>query len=131
MQSLSTNIANIVDKSLAQETNYVTSCNNLRTFINTLVSDSTDFQTSINNKATDVATKATAFDGAITAEPTLFFKNENDIKDKALVMSIIRQESRFDQRGKSPARAQGLMQILPSTAAFITVSYTHLRAHET
>ena len=34
-------------------------------------------------------------------------------------MSIIRQESRFDQRGKSPARAQGLMQILPSTAAFI------------
>ena len=39
--------------------------------------------------------------------------------DKALVMSIIRQESRFDQRGKSPASAQGLMQILPSTAAFI------------
>ena len=75
MQSLSTNIANIVDKSLAQETNYVTSCNNLRTFINTLVSDSTDFQTSLNNKATDVATKATAFDGAITAEPTLSFKN--------------------------------------------------------
>ena len=26
-------------------------------------------------------------------------------------MSIIRQESRFDQRGKSPARAQGLMQM--------------------
>ena len=51
--------------------------------------------------------------------PDLIFKNENDIKDKALVMSIIRQESRFDQRGKSPARAQGLMQILPSTAAFI------------
>ena len=51
--------------------------------------------------------------------PDLIFKNENYIKDKALVMSIIRQESRFDQRGKSPARAQGLMQILPSTAAFI------------
>ena len=51
--------------------------------------------------------------------PDLIFKNENEIKDKALVMSIIRQESRFDQRGKSPARAQGLMQILPSTAAFI------------
>ena len=51
--------------------------------------------------------------------PDFVFKNENDIKDKALVMSIIRQESRFDQRGKSPARAQGLMQILPSTAAFI------------
>ena len=51
--------------------------------------------------------------------PNLIFKNGNDIKDKALVMSIIRQESRFDQRGKSPAKAQGLMQILPSTAAFI------------
>ena len=51
--------------------------------------------------------------------PDLIFKNEKNIKDKALVMSIIRQESRFDQRGKSPARAQGLMQILPSTAAFI------------
>ncbi len=51
--------------------------------------------------------------------PDLIFKNENDIKDKALVMSIIRQESRFDQRGNSPAKAQGLMQILPSTAAFI------------
>ena len=51
--------------------------------------------------------------------PNFIFKNENNIRDKALVMSIIRQESRFDQRGKSPARAQGLMQILPSTAAFI------------
>ncbi|MDA9735022.1 lytic transglycosylase domain-containing protein [SAR116 cluster bacterium] len=51
--------------------------------------------------------------------PNFIFKNENNIKDKALVMSIIRQESRFDQRGKSPARAQGLMQILPSTAAYI------------
>ena len=51
--------------------------------------------------------------------PKLIFKNDLKILDKVLVMSIIRQESRFDQRGKSPARAQGLMQILPSTAAFI------------
>ena len=51
--------------------------------------------------------------------PELKFKSEKNFIDKALVMSIIRQESRFDQRGKSPARAQGLMQILPSTAAFI------------
>ena len=48
--------------------------------------------------------------------PNLIFNSEVDILDKVLVMSIIRQESRFDQRGKSPARAQGLMQILPSTA---------------
>ena len=51
--------------------------------------------------------------------PDFPFNKNTEIKDKALVMSIIRQESRFDQRGKSPARAQGLMQILPSTAAFI------------
>ena len=51
--------------------------------------------------------------------PDFPFDADTEIKDKALVMSIIRQESRFDQRGKSPARAQGLMQILPSTAAFI------------
>ena len=51
--------------------------------------------------------------------PNFPFKKSIEIKDKALVMSIIRQESRFDQRGKSPAKAQGLMQILPSTAAFV------------
>ena len=45
--------------------------------------------------------------------PELKFKSEKNFIDKALVMSIIRQESRFDQRGKSPASAQGLMQILP------------------
>ena len=50
--------------------------------------------------------------------PDLIIQNEKDIKNKSLIMSIIRQESRFDQRGKSPARAQGLMQILPSTASF-------------
>jgi len=51
--------------------------------------------------------------------PDFPFDKSIEMQDKALVMSIIRQESRFDQRGKSPAKAQGLMQILPSTAAFI------------
>ena len=51
--------------------------------------------------------------------PDFPFDESIKIENKALVMSIIRQESRFDQRGKSSARAQGLMQILPSTAAFI------------
>ena len=50
--------------------------------------------------------------------PELIIENKNKSNNISLVMSIIRQESRFDQRGKSPARAQGLMQILPSTAAF-------------
>ena len=51
--------------------------------------------------------------------PDLPLNKSIEVKDKALVMSIIRQESRFDQRGKSQAKAQGLMQILPSTAAFV------------
>jgi soluble lytic murein transglycosylase len=36
--------------------------------------------------------------------------------EKALVMGIIRQESRFDSNARSSANAMGLMQILPSTA---------------
>tara|TARA_E500000178_G_scaffold326337_1_gene354475 strand:+ start:855 stop:2579 length:1725 start_codon:yes stop_codon:yes gene_type:complete len=51
--------------------------------------------------------------------PDFPFDESIEIENKALVMSIIRQESRFDQRGKSPAKAQGLMQILPSTAGFV------------
>ncbi len=40
--------------------------------------------------------------------------------DRALVYALIRQESRFKSRAKSHAGARGLMQIMPSTAAFIT-----------
>ena len=41
------------------------------------------------------------------------------IKDKALLYSISRQESGYNPRAKSYANALGVMQILPSTAAFI------------
>ena len=41
------------------------------------------------------------------------------VKDKALIYSISRQESGFNPRAKSSANALGLMQVLPSTAAFI------------
>jgi soluble lytic murein transglycosylase len=37
--------------------------------------------------------------------------------DPYLVLSVIRQESLFDTRARSPAAAYGLMQLLPSTAA--------------
>ncbi len=37
--------------------------------------------------------------------------------DPYLVLSVIRQESLFDARARSPAAAYGLMQLLPSTAA--------------
>ncbi len=39
--------------------------------------------------------------------------------DKALVLAIVRQESGFNPRAGSPAGAQGLMQIMPSTARFM------------
>jgi soluble lytic murein transglycosylase len=41
---------------------------------------------------------------------------ERDL-DPYLVLALIRQESLFDTRARSPARALGLMQLLPSTAA--------------
>jgi soluble lytic murein transglycosylase-like protein len=40
--------------------------------------------------------------------------------DQALVWAISRQESGFNPRAKSRARAAGLMQIMPSTASYVT-----------
>ena len=40
--------------------------------------------------------------------------------DRALIFSIILQESRFKSMAKSYAGARGLMQIMPATAAFVT-----------
>ena len=40
--------------------------------------------------------------------------------DQALLLSVMRQESGFNPRAKSWAKASGLMQLMPSTAAFIT-----------
>jgi soluble lytic murein transglycosylase len=37
-----------------------------------------------------------------------------------LVVSIVRQESKFDPETRSPVGALGLMQVMPATAAFIT-----------
>jgi soluble lytic murein transglycosylase len=43
----------------------------------------------------------------------------SDLKDRALVYAIARQESGFNPRAKSSSKAMGVMQIIPSTAAFI------------
>ena len=43
----------------------------------------------------------------------------SDLKDRALVYAIARQESGFNPRAKSSSKAMGIMQIIPSTAAFI------------
>ncbi|MDC0092869.1 lytic transglycosylase domain-containing protein, partial [Alphaproteobacteria bacterium] len=45
--------------------------------------------------------------------------NTTDLKDRALVYAIARQESGFNPRARSSSKAMGIMQIMPSTAAFI------------
>ena len=45
--------------------------------------------------------------------------------DQALVWAISRQESGFNPRAKSRARAAGLMQIMPATASFVTKNRTY------
>ena len=40
--------------------------------------------------------------------------------DQAVLLSVMRQESGFNPRAKSWAKASGLMQLMPATAAFIT-----------
>lgn len=40
--------------------------------------------------------------------------------DRALIFAYVRQESRFDPRAQSSSGARGLMQILPSTASYIS-----------
>ena len=43
----------------------------------------------------------------------------SNLKDKALIYAIARQESGFNPRAKSSSKAMGILQIIPSTAAFI------------
>lgn len=39
--------------------------------------------------------------------------------DRALLFALVRQESTFDSRAKSPLGARGLMQLMPRTASFV------------
>ena len=54
--------------------------------------------------------------GALYPHPP--FKTDFSI-DEALVWAVSRQESGFNPRAKSRAKAAGLMQLMPSTASFI------------
>ena len=46
----------------------------------------------------------------------------SDLKDKSLLYAIARQESGFNPRAKSSSKAMGVLQIIPSTAAFVMKS---------
>ena len=43
----------------------------------------------------------------------------SDLKERASIYAIVRQESGFNPSAKSSSKALGIMQIMPSTAAFI------------
>ncbi len=59
------------------------------------------------------------YDSAIYPAPS-WRPKEGYTFDRALVFALMRQESRFNTRAKSPAGAHGLMQIMPQTARFMT-----------
>ena len=56
---------------------------------------------------------------ALYPTPKWFVNNQKKI-DQVLILSLIRKESSFYLKAKSPRGARGLMQIMPSTARVVT-----------
>lgn len=61
--------------------------------------------------------------------PTLAIPDDNP-PDVALVHALVRQESEFDSRARSPVGARGLMQLMPRTARNVARKL-NLRGHST
>ena len=60
-----------------------------------------------------------AFNGSLYPVPNWLADGGFDL-DRALVLAFVRQESAFNIRARSVDGAHGLMQLMPSTAAFVT-----------
>ena len=69
-------------------------------------------------EALRAAKRAFREDGALSAYafPLVDLPDDLATPDQALVLALIRQESGFDRRAVSGSNAQGMMQLLPSTA---------------
>jgi len=63
------------------------------------------------------------------AYPTILMRMKKVDLEWALVHALIRQESAFDERARSPAGARGLMQLMPATAK--GVAKRHKISHRT
>ena len=69
---------------------------------------------------------ATTVDATDYPLPNLFPEGGFSV-DQALVYALIRKESGFDSNARSSAGAYGLMQVMPSTAAYMTGDQSYVR----
>ena len=65
-----------------------------------------------------VSSGSKLYDSTAYPAPTLHV-GKNEVIDRELILAIVRQESGFNPKAKSPRGARGLMQLMPGTASFV------------